>query len=504
MGDERTLRRTVPEEPDERRPATLQQATTGSVALAEPANSTSATQSATQSATKPADSSGSLALLDATPGRAIWKLAVPLTFGLVINAVYSWTDMYFVSRLGETAIAALGFSDQIMFILFTLASGFCIGAGIVIARRIGENRGKVARIVATQAFSFVAVYSTILAIALYLLAPAILSGVGLSGPIYSAASLYMTTLVFGFPGSLITFQASTALRSSGNTVFPMIVLIASAIVNAILAPIFIFGYLGVPALGIQGAAIATATTQWVSAAITTYAMYSGRLNLQLYRPTLRFDWHVIGTIFRIGVPASLQALSVSTSRLVMISLASSFGTAAAAAYTIGLRIDMFVFMPVFAVGIAIETLVSQSIGAKLYGRVKLFRDTAIRHLAAVMIGCGLAIFLFAEGIAGVFTTDPEVVDLTVHYLHFAVFGYLFFSIGQSGLRSLSGAGHSLRSMMIAVATLYLVQIPLAYLLSAQPALGVTGVFLAIAIAYLALATISTFAVRGERWMYKRV
>ncbi|MCC7437732.1 MAG: MATE family efflux transporter [Armatimonadetes bacterium] len=500
MGDERTLRRTVPEEPDERRPATLLQSTARSVAPAgskEPPSSFSST-------TKPANSASGLALLDATPGRAIWKLAVPLTFGLVINAVYSWTDMYFVSQLGETAIAALGFSDQIMFILFTLASGFCIGAGIVIARRIGENRGNMARIVATQAFSFVAAYATLLAIALYLLAPTILSGLGLTGEIYSAASLYMMTLVFGFPGSLITFQASSALRSSGNTVFPMIVLIASAIVNAILAPIFIFGHLGVPALGIQGAAIATAATQWISAAITIYAMYSGRLNLKLYPPTLRFDWHIIRTIFQIGVPASLQALSVSTSRLAIISLASSFGTAAAAAYTIGLRIDVFVFMPVFAVGIAIETLVSQSIGAKRYNRVKLFRDTAIRHLAAVMIGCGVAIYLFAENIASVFTSDPEVIDLTIHYLHIAVFGYLFFSIGQSGLRSLSGAGHSLRSMMIAVATLYLVQIPVAYLLSAQPSLGVTGIFLAITFAYLALAIISTLAVRGERWMYKQL
>lgn len=500
MGDERTLRRTVPEEPDERRPAALAQESWPSVGPAKPAP----TPPPLPSTTEPSTASAGSHLIEAPPGRALWKLAVPLTFGFVINAVYSWTDMYFVSRLGETAIAALGFSDQIMFVLFTLASGFCIGAGIVIARRIGENRGNTARVVATQAFSFVGVYAVILATALYFLAPTILAAIGLSGAVYSAASLYMTTLVFGFPGSLLTFQASSALRSSGNTVFPMIVLIASAVVNAILAPIFIFGYLGVPALGIQGAAIATATTQWVSAAITTYALYSGRLNLKLYRPTLRFDWHVIRTIFRIGVPASLQALSVSTSRLAIISLASGFGTAAAAAYTIGLRIDVFVFMPVFAVGVAIETLVSQNIGAKRYDRVKLFRDTAIRHLAAVMVGCGILIYLFAETIAGTFTNDPEVLNLTVQYLHIAVFGYLFFSIGQSGLRSLSGAGHSLRSMMIAVATLYVVEIPVAYLLSAQPSLGVTGIFLAIAIAYFALAIISTLAVRGERWMFKRV
>lgn len=500
MGDERTLRRSVPEEPDERRPATLYQSTPRGVGPAE----TESIAPPLPSRTEPPDSSGGSQLIEAPPGRALWKLAVPLTFGFIINAVYSWTDMYFVSRLGDTAIAALGFSDQIMFVLFTLASGFCIGAGIVVARRIGENRGNVARIVATQAFSFVAVYATLLALTLYLLTPAILSAIGLTGSIYSAASLYMMTLVFGFPGSLITFQASSALRSSGNTIFPMIVLIASAVVNAILAPIFIFGYLGVPALGIQGAAIATASTQWISAAITTYALYSGRLNLKLYPPTLKFDWHVIRTIFRIGVPASLQALAVSTSRLAMISLASGFGTAAAAAYTIGLRIDVFVFMPVFAVGVAIETLVSQNIGAKRYDRVRQFRDTAIRHLAAVMIGCGILIYLFAEGIASIFTNDPQVLELTVHYLHIAVFGYLFFSIGQSGLRSLSGAGHSLRSMLIAVATLYVVQIPVAYLLSAQPSLGVTGIFLAIAIAYFALATISTLAVQGERWMYKRV
>jgi len=443
-------------------------------------------------------------LLSDSPGRTLWRLAIPLALGFVINAVYSWTDMYFVSRLGDAATAALGFSDQLMFVIFTFGSGFCIGTGIVIARRIGEGRRNRAQVVATQSYSFMAIYSTLLALALWGVLPSVFRLMGLEGQVLVYTRTYMFTLLLGLPANLLTFQVGTSLRSTGNTVFPMTVLIISALTNALLDPVLIFGLLGMPALGIGGAGLSTVTAQWVGAIISTYGIYSGKLGIRLYRPTVRFDWHIIKSIFSIGVPASLQGLAVSSTRVIIISLANMFGTAAAAAYTIGVKVDILVFMPVFAAGISIETLVGQSIGARRYDRVKEFRRVAIRHLALVMVGAGAAIYLSAEAIAHIFTSDPNVTELTVRYLHIAVFGYLFFSIGQTGTRSLSGAGHSLRSMLIIAGMLLLVQVPLAYILSRYTAMQVTGVFVAIALGYLLFAVVSSLAIRGDRWMLKEI
>lgn len=502
MSDERS----IPDAADAALPGEQEYDRTGRPGEASPARDVeTGTAPANDQATQSSRNSAKARQLTEGPvGPTLWRLAIPLAFGFVINAIYSWTDMYFVSRLGDTATAALGFSDQINFVLFTIGSGFCIGTGIVVARRMGERRSRQASAIATQAFSFMAIYSTLAAIALYFTLPLLLPLLGLEGEMRQFTEAYLLTLLIGFPGNLLTFQASSTVRSTGNTVFPMAVLIISALVNVVVDPILIFGLLGMPAMGIKGAALSTSIAMWVGAIISIYAIYSGKLNIRLYRPTLRFDRDVIRSIFGIGVPSSLQTLAVSMARVIIISIANLFGTAAAAAYTIGLKVDILVFMPIFATGIAIETLVSQNIGAGRIDRVRLFRRAAIRDLGGVILLMGAGIYLFAGNIAHIFTEDPRVTELTVRYLHIAVFGYIFFVVGQSATRSLSGAGHSLRSMLIVAGILLLVQVPLAYVLARFTSLHETGVFLAIAASYLVLAVVGTLALRGDQWMIKKV
>ncbi len=442
--------------------------------------------------------------MSGSEGRSLFRFTLPLAFGFVINAVYAWTDMYFVSRLGGNAIAALGFAEQINFVLFTLGSGFCIGTGIVVARRIGESRRTRGSAIATQAMSFMMMYSTLTAVILIILLPELLMALNLRGDVLLLTHDYMFVLLFGFPANLVTFLANSTIRSTGNTVFPMSVLIISALTNVILDPILIFGYLSIPAMGIEGAALSTVISQVVGATISLLALYSGRLNIRLFRPSVRIDWGSIKTIVKVGIPSSLQTLSVSISRVAMISLANAFGVSAAAAYTIGLKVDILVFMPIFAYGIAIETLVSQSIGAGQLDKVKKFRRAAIRQLGGFIALVGVAVYFFAEGIARIFTTESDVIRPTVAYLHYAVFGYLFFVVGQSGTRALSGAGHAIRSMTIVAAMLFLIMLPLAWLLSHQTDLRERGVFLSIAITYAVFALIATLAVRGTGWMHKRI
>ncbi len=447
---------------------------------------------------------GSPDLLNGPISPTLWRLAMPLVLGFVINAVYSWTDTYFVSRLGDAAIAAVGFSDQINFVLFTLGSGFAIGTGIVVARRIGEGRRWAASLIATRAYSFMAVYATVAAGLLYLVLPHVFRLLGLSGQTLAMTNAYMLTLLIGFPANLLMFQANASVRSTGDTVFPMAVLIISAVSNLAVDPVLIFGLLGFPALGITGAAISTSIAQWLGAAISSYALYTGRLNLKLYRPTLRFDWDTIGQIFRIGVPSSLQTLAVSSSRVLMLTIANLFGTAAVAAYSIGIKVDILVFMPIFATSIAIETLVSQNIGAGQFHRVKKFRAVAIRQLGVVTIAMGSLIYVFATQIAHIFTTNADAVAYTVGYMHVVVFGYVFFVIGGTGMRSLSGAGHATRSMLIVVAVLLVCQVPLAWVLSRGTSLGISGLYFAVVISYVIYAIVGSLAVRGDRWMIKRV
>ncbi|MBC8146302.1 MAG: MATE family efflux transporter, partial [bacterium] len=433
-----------------------------------------------------------------------WRLAVPLMFGFVINAVQTWINMFFVSRLGSDVIAALGVADQVNFVIFTLGSGFCIGTGIVVARRVGQDRLTQASVVATQAFSFMAVYSSILAVVLWFVLPYVLRSMQITGPVLVHAESYLLTLMFGFPASLLIFQANASVRSTGNTVFPMIVLIAVAVTNIILDPILIYGMFGIPAMGIRGAAIATVIAEWIGIAISATSLFRGSQNLKLYGLTLRFDWSLIASIYKLGVPASMQGFSVSLGRVLLIALANQFGTAAVAAYTIGARIDVLIFMPIWAAGIAIETMVSQNIGAGRTDRVKAFRMTVIRQLGGVILALAITVFFAAPVLASFFSDDPAVAPIAVTYLRIASFGYLFFVVGQTATRSLSGAGHSMRSMMIISGVLFGVQLPLAYLLALGTSLQVTGIFVAVTSSYLILAAVGTMAMRGDSWMMKRV
>jgi len=441
----------------------------------------------------------------------LWRLAAPLTLGFVVNAAYSWIDMYFVSRLGDDAIAALGFADQINFVIFTLGSGFGIGTGIIVARRMGEGRRDEAGRIVGQSSVFLALYSTLAAVLLMIGLPILLPLFGLEGNTLSLTEAYMVTLMIGVPANLLTFHANSSVRSTGNTVFPMIVAIASTIVNALLAPFLIFDTFEVQGvlihgagMGIQGAAIATAVAQWSAALVALVALYRDRLGITVPRPSLRFDWAIFRAIFAVGFPASLQTLAVSTARVVMIALANEFGTAMTAAYTIGLRVDMLVYMPIFAVGIAIETLTSQNLGAGHPERVRLFRIASIKQLGGVILVLGAVIYFVAPAIAGIFSENAAVIDLTARYLHFAPFGYFFFVVAQSATRALSGAGHSMRSMLIVAVTLFLVQLPLAAALSMWTGLGANGIFIGMALSYLVLAVIALTQVRGTAWMQKRV
>lgn len=375
---------------------------------------------------------------------------------------------------------------------------------LLLQEELEKEKKNQAEKVVTHAFSFMMIYSVIVASLLYFVVPFVFILIGLKGELLQKSTIYMQTLLLGFPGSMITFQSNASVRSTGNTIFPMLVLFFSALINACCDPILIFGLFGFPKFGMQGAALSTSIAKWFSAILCIYILFTGKLNLKIQKPTLKIDWRIIKNIVQIGIPSSLQTLTVSVSRVILISFSNFFGTESAAAFTIGQKIDALAFMPVFAFAIAIETMVGQNIGAKKFERVKQFIKSAIFQLSCIMLIVGIIYLLFAKNIAGIFTNNNYVINLVKNYLHITVLGYFFFIIGQSCSRSLSGAGHSLRSMFIVASMLFFIQIPISYFLSKHTSLNVEGVFWGITIGHFVYASISIFAIRGNSWMLKKV
>lgn len=430
--------------------------------------------------------------------------AIPLAFSFVVNMIYSLIDRYYVSRLGDAAIAAIGSSDQIVFFLFTLVSGFAVGSGIIVSRRFGEGDHTGAARTATQALVGMAVMAATVTAAVYLFMPAIPAVMRMQPEVAELSTAYLGMLLIGFTCNLMNFQMFSIVRSTGNAMFPMMVLVTTVILNAVIAPFLIFGFGPIPAMGMKGAGLATALSQMSGTVIALTALVRGKTNMRLDFSEFRLDLSLLLRVAKQGFPASLQMLSVSLNRAVIFTIVSAFGTHVTAAYTLGLNVDMFVFMSVFAVGIAVETATGQNLGAGKPDRVLGFHRSALKQMTILMVLLGIAVWFVGRPFVELYSDNPVILDEATRYLHITVFGYVFFAVGLITVRVISGSGSSIISMLVTAGCLLGLQLPLSYALSHATSLGSTGVWIGITVGYAVFAIVALAVLRTNIWMKARV
>ncbi len=443
-------------------------------------------------------------LLNGPIDESLRRFAYPLAVSFVIHILYSWVDTFYVSRLGSDNIAAVGFSENIIFFIFTLCSGFGIGSGIVVARRTGELNHSEADRTATLAIVFMLVFASSVMLLLFFTYPLILNMMDVRGTVRDLVKEYMGSVIFGIPGIMSIFQINSIIRSSGNSKIPMMILISSSIVNAAVSPFLIFGFWIFPQMGMFGAGLGTAIAQWSGAIFAMYLLKRGVTPVSIVFKNFKWDWRIIGKIFRIGFPAALQMSSVGVNRLLLITLANTFGTAVVAAYHLGLKVDLFVFMSVFAVGVAIEIITGQNLGARKVRRIYRYYFSALKQLSFIMIALGIGVFFFGEYFVRVFTNDPEIISIAEVYFKITAFIYVPFSIGIISTRVISGSGDTYRSLKIVAAILLLVQLPIAYFLSVYVFNSETGIWLGVLISHISFAAIGWQSFSSRKWVYTKV
>ena len=432
-------------------------------------------------------------------GHSLRRFAVPLAFSFIINMVYSLIDRFYVSRLGDPAIAAIGSSDQIVFLLFTLVSGFAVGSGIIVARRFGEGDRVGASRTGTQALVGMAITAALVTAVMYGLLPVIPTIMQMDTTVETLSMEYLSMLLIGFTFNLMNFQMFSIVRSTGNAVFPMTVLVITVVLNAIIAPFLIFGIGPFPELGMRGAGLATALSQISGTAIALTALVRGWTNIHLDFTQFRLDAGLLRRVAKQGLPASLQMLSVSLNRAAIFAIVAGFGTNVTAAYTLGLNIDMMVFMSVFAMGIAVETATGQNLGAQQPERVRMIHRSAITQIGILMLLLAVVVWLFGTEFVKLYSQQPETIAEATQYLNITVIGYVFFSTGLLTVRVLSGAGAALLAMSITAGSLLGIQLPLALILGYGLAMGPLGVWIALAIGYAIFTLISLVIFRRNRW-----
>ncbi len=344
------------------------------------------------------------------------RLTPPMILGAFSIIVFNLVDTFFISRLGGEPLAAISFTFPVIMVIGALAHGIGMGAASVLSRAIGGGDHKRAQRLTTDCLLLSIIIVTIVSsCGLIFLDPIFLllgAGKSLLPLIRSYMVIWFATVAF----MIIPMVGNNSIRAAGNTLFPGLIMALSGLINAVLDPVFIFGYLGFPAMGITGAAFATAIARAFSLVAALYVMHH-RFNLITWKmPVLREFINSCKAILHIGIPATLTNLMAPLYIALAIRLISGYGQDAVAAVGAATRIEQLVLILPLALGSVLVPFTGQNWGAGRKERVRQAVESAFIIVSAwgVLSWACLAFFRFQ--LASLFSDDPEIVATMTFYL----------------------------------------------------------------------------------------
>jgi MATE family, multidrug efflux pump len=437
-------------------------------------------------------------------GRAIMLLAIPMVLEVVLESVFAVTDVFFVSRLGENAVATVGLTESMMAIIYTLAIGLSIGATATVARRIGEQNPEGAARAAAQTLLLGLVISVSVGLVGMILAPTLLVLLGATPAVVATGSGFTRVMVGCNASVFMLFLINAIFRGAGDAAIAMRVLWLANAINIVLGPLLIFGVGPFPELGVTGAAIATTIGRGTGAAFALYKLFHSGHHIRLRREHLRLDVGLMARIVRLSGTATLQIFIGTASWIGLIRILSQFGSAALAGYTIAIRIILFALFPSWGLGNAAATMVGQALGAKKPDRAERAVWIAGFYNLCFLGTVGIVFVALADSIARLFTTDASVLPFAVDGLRIVALGFPLYAYGMVVTQSFNGAGDTWTPTYLNLFVFWLFELPVAYVLSDRAGMGPDGVFWAITLAFSLLAVLSALLFKRGRWKLKSV
>jgi putative MATE family efflux protein len=437
-------------------------------------------------------------------GRALLMLAVPMVLETVMESLFAVVDVFFVAKLGADAIATVGLTESMLYIVYSIAMGLGIGATAVVARRIGEQDDDGAARAGMQAIILGIAVAGSIAVIGVIFAPALLNALGASESVQTTGAGYTRIMLGGNVVIVMLFLINAIFRGAGDAAIAMRVLWLANALNMILGPCFIFGLGPFPELGVAGAAVATTIGRGCGVAYQLRQLLRPRGRIRIRREHLMPDFSLLRRIWSLSSTASLQILIGTTSWIGIIRVLASFGSTVVAGNTIGMRIILFAILPSWGLSNAAATMVGQGLGAKKPERAEKAAWLA-GFYNMIFLGCiGLIFILLPRQIVAIFTQDAGVTTYAMACLRTVSYGFVFYAYGMVLTGALNGAGDTWTPTWINLLVFWIWEIPLAYALANHTPLGAFGVFWAMMIAYSSLAVVSGYVFSRGRWKQKAV
>ena len=369
-------------------------------------------------------------------------MAVPIAVGMLAQTLYFLVDLYFVSRLGDAAIAGVSAAGIAMFIVMALTQTLGVGTAALVAQAVGRKDPNDANLVFNQAFMLAMICVVATLAGGYWLTPPYMRSIGADAATVDAGIAYLTWFLPGLALQYVTMVMMSALRGTGIVQPTMIVQMASVLLNVILAPILIAGIGTGRPLGVAGAGLASTIS--VAAGLVMLIFYFGRLekyvhfNASLWKPRLE----VLKRMLNIGLPAGGEFALMFMYMAVIYWVIRHFGAAAQAGFGVGTRLMQAIFLPAMAVAFATGPIAGQNYGAKQYTRVRETFRTAAIISSILMITLTLICQWNPGWLVAHFTSDPEVIAVATRFLqviswNFVASGLIFICSGI-----FQGLGHT--------------------------------------------------------------
>jgi putative MATE family efflux protein len=364
--------------------------------------------------------------IDLTEGpilKTLVRLAVPVTVSMVMFTVYLMVDLYFVGRLGPDAVAAVSISGNAFFIHLGFSTILGTGGMALIAQAFGRKEYDYAATVFKQCLLLALIVGVIETAAGLMIAPAYIKYFGGSGKSLEWGIQYFQIFVISFLFMILLYTIGNCYRGMGNTKTPMIIMLQANLMNILLDPILIFGRLGLPAMGVRGAALASIISQIYALAIYGYLIFIKGAHINL-KGQWQLSFGIIRQILFIGIPSGLNHFLLAANLMISFRVISAYGTAALASIGIGFRILQAIYIPVIAVGSAMAAIVGQNFGARKYHRITGTFARAWLISIMFMLFCTAVCLAFPEYLIGIFSNDPAVTRFGVIYLKIFSLGFV--------------------------------------------------------------------------------
>ena len=423
--------------------------------------------------------------------RLLITMSLPMVISMLVQALYNIVDSVFVAQINEAALTAVSMAFPIQNLMIAVAAGTGTGVNALLSKSLGEKNKRMVDDTANMG-----VFLAICSYAVFAIIGIFLSRIYFAAQISDTQIIeygdeYMSVIClfsFGLFGQIITERL---LQATGRTIFTMFTQGIGAIINIILDPILIFGLLGLPAMGVTGAAAATVIGQIIAAILgfVCNAVYNHDITLSI-KGIFTIDTTVISKVYRVGIPSIIMQSITSVMTFSLNKILAEFSSTAVAVFGVYYKLNSFIFMPVFGMNNGLVPILSYNYGARKPDRIKKTIKLGMKYAVAIMI-FGLLLFeLFPSGLLGIFDASQEMLSIGCVALRIIASSFVFAGVAIICSTVFQAIGNPLHSLIMSVCRQLLVIVPVAWLLSLSGRLEL--VWLAFPIAEFVSVAMSIF------------